>query len=75
MRAIPLALALFVLSACDSLTDPVSGPSGQPDVPVPAVGAVTGRVLSKEYGVMSGIKVVANPGDRTATTDGVGSGP
>lgn len=69
MRPLSVPLALLALTACSSLAEPGTGPSGDPEVPAPAVGAVTGRVLSKEFGVMGGIKVVANQGDKTATSD------
>ena len=69
MRILAMPLALLALTACSNLVDPGTGPTGDPDVPAPAVGAVTGRVLSKELGVMSGIRVVANQDDKTATTD------
>jgi hypothetical protein len=69
MRMFTLPFVLLTLAACGNLADPGTGPTGDPDVPAPAVGAVTGRVLSKELGVMSGIRVVANQDDKTATTD------
>src|SRR5574338_1320846 len=69
MRILAMPLALLALAACSNLADPGAGPTGDPDVPAPAVGAVTGLVLSKELGVMSGIRVVANQDDKTATTD------
>lgn len=69
MRTVALPLALVALTACSDLADPGAGPSDQPDLPSPAVGAVTGRVLSKEFGVMAGIKVLADQGGKIATTD------
>jgi hypothetical protein len=72
MRTLTLPVALLALTACSNLADPGAGPSDGPEVPAPAVGAVSGRVLSKEFGVMAGIKVVANQGDKTATTDSRG---
>lgn len=69
MRTIGVPLALLALTACSNLADPGAGPSDDPDVPAPAAGAVTGRVLSKELGVMGGVTVVADPGDLTATTN------
>lgn len=70
MRTSVLSIAsLMFVAGCADLADPGPGPSDNPDLPAPAVGAVTGRVLSKELGVMSGIRVVADQGDKTATTD------
>jgi hypothetical protein len=69
MRILAMPLALLALAACSNLADPGAGPSDDPELPAPAVGTVTGRVLSKEFGVMAGIKVVANQDNVTATTD------
>ncbi len=69
MRTLAMPLALLALVACSNLADPGTGPSDDPELPAPAVGTVTGRVLSKERGVMSGIRVVASQDNLTATTD------
>jgi hypothetical protein len=69
MRTLTLPVALLALTACGNLAEPGAGPPDDPDLPAPAVGSVTGRVLSKEFGVMEGIKVVTNRSDLTATTD------
>jgi hypothetical protein len=73
MRSLTVPVALLALTACSNLADPGTGPSDEPDVPAPAVGGLTGRVLSKEFGVMGGVEVVANQGEKTTTTDELGA--
>lgn len=63
-----LFLALVATTGCYSIGNPDQTPTG-PDSPGPAPSAsVSGRVLSKELGVMAGVTVMASPGDLTTTT-------
>jgi hypothetical protein len=66
MRVLSL-LAVAALAACGGIDGPAAptDPGLNPDL-VP--GEATGRVLSKEYGVMGGIRVTAIPGGQVATT-------
>lgn len=61
-------LSLLLLAACSDLSSPQPPPGGDP-VPTGSVGQVGGRVLSKEFGVMSGIAVEVSPDDRSDVTD------
>lgn len=60
-------LTVAALAACGGVDGPAS-PSDPGLDPSLTPGAATGRVLSKEYGVMGGVLVIASPGGRSATT-------
>ncbi len=73
MRAsFPALAALAMIGACTSLSEPdAPGDSPRSPADLPAA-SVSGRVLSKEFGVMTGVLILANPGARSATTDARG---
>lgn len=73
MRCFPLfaAAATAAILGCSEL----NGPDGPlPEVPDGEAGAlISGRVLSKELGVMQGVQVLASPVEREVVTDARGA--
>jgi len=68
----PALAVLAMVSACTSLSEPDApgdGPGSPADLPA---ASVSGRVLSKELGVMSGVHVLASPAERSTVTGGDG---
>ena len=65
--AFPLLVSV-VTAGCYSIGNPDQTPTGPGD-PGPAPSAsVSGRVLSKELGLMAGVQIEVAPAGRTATT-------
>ena len=69
MRAsFPALAVLAMVSACTSLSEPDApgdGPRSPADLPA---ASVSGRVLSKELGVMPGVHVELSPADKSAVS-------